>query len=82
MKYLLELGASPDKLVLGVQFAGYTFELADRNLHEVGSVSYGSGLRGWYSDLKGYLGYNEVCWVIQLKISNIGESLQINYITH
>ncbi len=82
MKYLLESGASPDKLVLGVQFAGYTFELADRNLHEIGSVSYGSGLRGPYTREDGLIGYNEVCWVIQLKISNIGESLQINYITH
>ena len=54
MKYLLELGASPHKLVLGVQFAGRTFTLADRNLHEVGSPS----------DDWSYLSrYNEVSWV-------------------
>jgi hypothetical protein len=72
VKYLLELGASPDKLVLGVQFRGPTFTLADRNLHEIGSPSNGTGLS------YGYLGYKEVCRVIQLKNSNIGEPLQIN----
>ena len=80
MKYLLKLGASPDKLVLGVPFYGRTFTLADRNLHEIGSPSNGTGLRGWYSGLEGYLGYNEVCRVVQLNISNIGQNtLQINF---
>jgi chitinase len=77
VKYLLESGASPDKLVLGVQFAGRTFTLADRNLHKIGSPSNGTnwnGLRGPYSRTNGYLGYNEVCRVEQLNISNIGEN--------
>ncbi len=60
MKYLLELGASPDKLVLGVQFSGWTFTLSDRNLHEIGSASNGTGLRGPYSRTNGFLQYNEV----------------------
>ncbi len=60
MKYLLESGASPDKLVPGVQFAGYTFTLADKNLHEVGSASNGPGLQGPYTETYGFLGYNEV----------------------
>ena len=64
MKYLLKSGASRDKLVLGVPFYGYTFILADRNLHEIGSPSNGSGLKGPYSQTDGFLGYNEVCWVI------------------
>ena len=63
MKYLLKSGASPDKLVLGVQFAGWIFTLADRNLHEVGSPSNGTGLQGPYTQSNGFLGYNEVCWV-------------------
>ncbi len=61
MKYLLELGASPDKLVLGVEFGGRTFTLADRNLHEVGSPSNGTGRRGPYSRTNENLGYTEVC---------------------
>ena len=64
MKYLLELGASPHKLVLGVQFAGPTFTLSDRNLHEIGSPSNGTGLKGPYTEEDGHLGYNEVCWII------------------
>ncbi len=64
MKYLLKLGASPDKLILGVPFSGKSFTLADRNLHEVGSPSNGTGLRGSYTKTHGFLGYNEVCyWV-------------------
>jgi hypothetical protein len=54
VKYLLKSGASRDKLVLGVLFGGTTFTLADRNLHEIGSPSNGTGLKN------GYLGYNEV----------------------
>jgi chitinase len=64
VKYLLKSGASPDKLVLGVPFFGLTFTLADRNLHEIGSPSNGTGLQGPYSRTNGYLGYNEVCRVI------------------
>jgi chitinase len=80
VKYLLELGASPHKLVLGVEFAGWSFTLADRNSHEIGSASNGTGLRGPYTRTKGLLGYNEVCRVVQLNISNIEENtLQINF---
>ena len=61
MKYLLKSGASRDKLVLGVPFYGYTFILADRNLHEIGSPSNGTGMQGPYTRRNGYLGYNEVC---------------------
>ena len=61
MKYLLKSGASPDKLVLGVSFYGKTFTLADRNSHEIGSASNGTGLKGPYTKQYGFLGYNEVC---------------------
>jgi chitinase len=64
VEYLLELGASPDKLVLGVPFFGRTFTLADRNLHEIGSPSNGTGLQGPYTREDGFLGYNEVYRVI------------------
>ena len=80
MNYLLKSGASPDKLVLGVDFSGRTFTLADRNSHEIGSASNGTGLKGPYTQKFNFLGYNEVCRVIQLKISYIGENtLQINF---
>ncbi len=84
MKYLLELGASPHKLVLGVEFAGWSFTLADRNLHEIlwnylilSSPSNGTGLKGPYTETEGYLGYNEVRWDY-LQNSNTRDSLQIN----
>jgi chitinase len=65
VNYLLESGASPDKLVLGVPFFGRTFTLADRNLHEIGSASNGTGMKGPYTQKFNFLGYNEVmCRVI------------------
>jgi hypothetical protein len=60
VKYLLKSGASPEKLVLGVEFAGWSFTLADRNSHEIGSASNGTGLQGPYTREDGHLGYNEV----------------------
>ena len=69
MKYLLKSGASPDKLVLGVDFAGKTFTLADRNLHEVGSPSNGTGMQGPYTRLNGVLQYNEVCTGLNINSS-------------
>ena len=57
---MLKSGASPDKLVLGVSFYGKTFTLADRNSHEIGSASNGTGLRGPYTQTDGLIGYNEV----------------------
>ena len=59
--YLLKLGASPDKLVVGVPFYGRTFTLVDKNLREIGSASNGTGFQGPYTREDGFLGYNEVC---------------------
>ena len=69
MKYLLNSGASLDKLVLGVQFEGTTFILEDRNLHEVGSASNGTGMQGPYTRLNGVLQYNEVCTGLNINSS-------------
>ena len=64
---MLNLGASPDKLVLGIPFYGWTFTLADRNLHEVGSPS--NNRNGWRdTQIHGFLGYNEVCTWLNINI--------------
>jgi hypothetical protein len=63
VKYLLKFGASPDKLVLGVQFGGWTFTLADRNLHEIGSAS-----KEIPQDDR-IIGYNVVWRVIYIQLS-------------
>nr|CAH0102458.1 unnamed protein product [Daphnia galeata] len=60
VKNLLKSGASPDKLVLGVPFYGKTFTLEDKNLHEIGSPSNGTGLKGPYTRTNHYIAYNEV----------------------
>ncbi|XP_046650642.1 mast/stem cell growth factor receptor-related protein Kit-like isoform X2 [Daphnia pulicaria] len=61
VKYLQKLGATPEKLVIGVPFFGRTFNLVDRNLHEIGFASNGSGFQGPYTTEDGLLGYNEIC---------------------
>ncbi|KAI9565681.1 hypothetical protein GHT06_009473 [Daphnia sinensis] len=59
--YLLKLGASPEKLVVGIPFYGRTFTLVDRNLRDIGSASNGTGFQGPYTREDGFLGYNEIC---------------------
>ncbi|XP_046446089.1 probable chitinase 2 [Daphnia pulex] len=59
--YLLKLGASPAKLVVGVPFYGRTFTLVDKNLRQIGSASNGTGFPGPYTREDGFLGYNEIC---------------------
>jgi chitinase len=66
---LLKSGASPDKLVLGVQFEGRAFILEDINLHEVGSASNGTGMQGPYTEIYGFLQYNEVCTGLNINSS-------------
>lgn len=61
MNYYIKLGASPDKLVVGVPFYGRTFNLVDENLRDLGSASNGTGFQGPYTRENGFLGYNEVC---------------------
>lgn len=66
VSYLLKLGASPAKLVVGVPFYGRTFTLVDKNLRQIGSTSNGTGFQGPYTREDGFLGYNEVYQFVSL----------------
>jgi hypothetical protein len=66
VKHILKSGAAPDKLVLGVQFSGRTFTLADKNSHEIGSASNVTGFKGPYTRTNRYLAYNEVCMRVNI----------------
>lgn len=57
--YLIKLGASPTKIVMGLPFYGRTFvtEL-DGNF---GDVSNDVGFQGVYTRENGFMGYNEIC---------------------
>lgn len=58
-------GAPAEKLILGVPFYGRTFTLKNKEKHDIGSPSTGSGIAGPYTREPGMLGYNEICKELQ-----------------
>lgn len=64
VKYLLENGVSPKKLVLGLPFYGRTFILKELGSNETESA----GFQGPFTKEDGFYGYNEICY--ELKENN------------
>lgn len=59
IEHLINLGASPGKIVLGLPFYGRTFiEHADGTADEM-------GFQGPFTRENGFLGYNEICTTVQ-----------------
>lgn len=57
--YLIKLGASPSKIVMGLPFYGRTFVTnSDGNM---GDASNEIGFLGDYTRESGFMGYNEIC---------------------
>lgn len=73
IKYMLDHGVSPYKMVLGLPMYGRTFYLMDAS---VGKVEYGrtpvksQGFKGPYTREAGFMGYNEIC----MELSNQSNS--------
>ncbi|XP_013136711.1 PREDICTED: probable chitinase 2 [Papilio polytes] len=71
IKYLLENGVSPYKMVLGVPLYGRTFILND----DAQDIEFGrttvqqTGFKGPYTREAGFMGYNEICMEITNKSS-------------
>nr|QES86430.1 chitinase domain-containing protein 11 [Chilo infuscatellus] len=72
VKYWLEKGCPPGKLVLGIPFYGHTYRLRYASIHGINSPSTGPGIMGPYTRLQGAIGYNELCnitrterWTVQ-----------------
>lgn len=63
IEYLLQLGAPPSKLVVGLPFYGRTFisELEGR----LGDSADSQGFKGPYTNENGFMGYNEICSSLQ-----------------
>lgn len=58
---ILQKGAPPDKVVLGVPFYGRTFVLKDsNNVNIVGAAAEPEAFSGNFTNEKGFMGYNEV----------------------
>ncbi|KAI3379773.1 hypothetical protein SNEBB_002045 [Seison nebaliae] len=57
----IELGAKPEKLVLGLAAYGRTFTLSDESMTDMNSPISGAGDAGKYSGSAGMITYYEVC---------------------
>lgn len=59
IKYLIKLGASPSKIVLGLPFYGRTFITPHEG--NFGDASNDNGFQGNFTRENGFMGYNEIC---------------------
>ncbi|XP_011867182.1 PREDICTED: mucin-4-like [Vollenhovia emeryi] len=59
--YLLEKGASADKIILGIPTYGRSYTLFNQDATELGSPADGPGTEGEATREKGYLAYYEIC---------------------
>lgn len=60
VKYYIELGAEPDKLVIGIPTYGRSYTLLDGNFTDFGSSANGPGEQGAYTKEKGFMAFYEV----------------------
>ncbi|XP_032517389.2 mucin-2 [Danaus plexippus] len=61
IKFYLENGADPEKLVLGIPTYGRSYTLFNADAVEIGSPADGPGEQGVATREKGYLAYYEIC---------------------
>ncbi|XP_034175327.2 uncharacterized protein LOC117602013 [Osmia lignaria lignaria] len=61
VNYLLNKGASPEKIILGIPTYGRSYTLFNQDATELGSPADGPGVKGDSTREKGYLAYFEIC---------------------
>lgn len=62
--FCCSIGAPANKLILGLAFYGRTFTLSNTQQIAVGSPSIGPGTPGPYTREGGFMGYNEICSLV------------------
>ncbi|KAG5306552.1 CHIT2 chitinase, partial [Acromyrmex insinuator] len=72
--YLLQQGAPPEKLVLGLAMYGRTFVLTTvpetSKINPIGLPSLDTGFKGPYTSEEGFMGFNEICETLILHPQN------------
>ncbi len=63
LKYWIQLGADPLKLIMGIPLYGQSFTLTDANNHGLNAPSTGTGEAGEFTRQGGFLAYYEVCLI-------------------
>ncbi|XP_042218045.1 mucin-5AC-like isoform X2 [Homarus americanus] len=61
VKYYIELGAEPHKLVIGIPTYGRSYTLIDGNFTNFGASADGPGEQGKYTKENGFMAFYEVC---------------------
>lgn len=61
IRYWIEKGTPPSKIVMGVPLYGQAFGLTDQNSHGLNAKAYGAGEAGPYTRQGGFLAYYEIC---------------------
>ncbi|XP_008545430.1 probable chitinase 10 [Microplitis demolitor] len=61
IRYWIQQGAPPKKLVMGAPLYGQSFSLAERNQHDLNAPTYGGGEAGDATRARGFLAYYEIC---------------------
>ncbi|XP_051164101.1 probable chitinase 10 [Leptopilina boulardi] len=67
MKYLFALGASKEKLLMGVPMYGQSYRLSSTSHYELDNPAAGPGTPGEYTRQPGMLAYHEICNRIKKK---------------
>lgn len=82
VKYWIEKGAPPNKLVLGMPSYGRSFTLAIPSNHGTNAPTYGAGEAGQYTRAAGFLSYYEICENINRGWTVVSDSLSETYAFH
>jgi len=78
LQYLIQLGARPEKTVLGVPFYGRAFSLINPNENNIGDKTKDTSFQGPYTREDGFLGYNEIC-LQQIQDSGLSQTWTVNW---
>ncbi|KAF4532928.1 hypothetical protein B566_EDAN015640 [Ephemera danica] len=76
VRYWIQQGAPPLKLLLGAPMFGRTYTLLNANSPGIGAATTGPGAVGPYTQESGFIGYNELCESMKTTTWNVNWATQ------